>query len=539
MDPADTSRRLDELTEAVAGLARRVAALEQGSSRREASEPAASALPPAPSPALDLALAGRCLLVMAGAFLLRALANLDAVPDALGVALGLAYALGILGFADRSVARGRQAEGACYAATSLLVAYPLIAESALRLRILDVWTAALAAGAWFVVAGAIAARRRAIALAWIVAAGAPAGSLVLAFATRGMVPQAWLLVAMAAGTAWLGQRLGRSALLWPAAIAGDLLVLLLLPVFLSGRASPGIGTAPLCALALFLVFTAGTQARGRDGIFDRIQAGLALVIGLGGGAAMAVAAGAGVAFGAAGLATALAGSVAALRRLDGARLWFWSSLWLAAALVGLATLSRGPALPLASAAAGLALAARAGRAPALTALQACFALAVAAATSGLLAVAWRGLAGPPPPSSPPAPSRCCAVPTPRARSSRASSRSSSWPCWSSRWRARWPPAASPSSAAAPPPCAAPSSPPPPSAAPPSPGCRAPRAPACWWCPSSSPAPASWWPRTSSPAARRRSSPAWRSTVPRSSSRRAGRAPRRRGRAARCGERRRG
>jgi hypothetical protein len=370
-----------------------VAALERAAPARVEAEEPGPVLPAATVSGLDLALAGRSVLVMAGAFLLRALANLDAVPDGLGVALGLAYALAILGLADRVAARGRPVGAAWFAAASLLIAYPLLAEAVLRFRILDAWTGAAAAVVWFAAITLVAARQRAAALAWIAAIGAPIAGVALAFATRAPAPHAWALMAIAAATFWLGPRLGQRWLVLPAALAGDLLVLAQLPVFFAGKEAPGIAAAPLCAFAWFLLFTVTPQGRaGEATIGDHVQAVLALAIGLGGGLLMAP-----VPLGAAGLAVAIAGSVAAARRLEGARLWFWSSLWLAAGLAGLVALSRGAPLALACAAAGLALALLGPRrAHALAGLHAAILLALAALASGLLAAAWRGLAGPAP-----------------------------------------------------------------------------------------------------------------------------------------------
>lgn len=49
-----------------------------------------------------LPLLGRTLLILGGAFLLRAVTDLDRVPDSLGLALGFAYALLWLVAADRA-----------------------------------------------------------------------------------------------------------------------------------------------------------------------------------------------------------------------------------------------------------------------------------------------------------------------------------------------------------------------------------------------------------------------------------------------------
>jgi hypothetical protein len=202
------------------------------------------------------------------------------------------------------------------------------------------------------------------------------------------------LLAVAALSLWLAGDLRQPALAWPAAIAADLLLLLILLLAASGRAKFDPRWVPVLALATFGLFAGvatATTLLGRrpPGAFELVQSPLALVVGLGGGAAVAVGLGHGAAYGAIGLALALAGT--ALARRHAFFLWLWS----AAGLIALAALTRGPALPLGCAAAGLALlAARQGAAGLV-------ALAAAAATSGLFLASLQGLIGahpvPPPP----------------------------------------------------------------------------------------------------------------------------------------------
>ena len=402
----DVSARLDELASAISRLERRVHALEHAEPRAAVVEAAADAgvrvaLPPARGSTLDLTLVGRSLIVLGGAFLLRAIANLPSVPDGLGVGLGLAYAATLLGLADRAAARGREADSACHGFTALLVAYPLVGEMMLRFHVLDAWAGSLAVTAWFAVAILLAARRRAVALAWIVTGGTVIAVVALGFATRMIVPYAWAFIALAAVTAWLGHRLGQRGLVWPVAIAGDLMLLVVLAIAFAGRATWGLPTAPLLGLAWFLVFAGGAMARATvdaspTTIPEMIQTGLALVVGFAGGAATAVAQGAGGTYGGAGVALAVAGTAATLRWLAGDRrtVGFWTSFWSAAALVALATTLRGTALALAWVAVGMTLLALGSGRRALARVQALVALSAAAVASGLFACAWRGLTSP-------------------------------------------------------------------------------------------------------------------------------------------------
>ena len=94
----------------------------------------AEALEPADLPAIALpsgafTLVGRTLLVMAGAYLARALTEVGLVPLAAGVALGLAYAVAWQALAAREAAV-RVASASFHSMASGLIAFPLIWETA-------------------------------------------------------------------------------------------------------------------------------------------------------------------------------------------------------------------------------------------------------------------------------------------------------------------------------------------------------------------------------------------------------------------------
>ncbi|MFI5119532.1 MAG: hypothetical protein ACHQM4_03920, partial [Thermoanaerobaculia bacterium] len=79
-----------------------------------------SSAPAEPAMTSIVALAGRCLFVLAGAFLVRALTDSGAFPHTAGVALGLAYALTWLVLADRA-GRARSAAAATAGGVTALV----------------------------------------------------------------------------------------------------------------------------------------------------------------------------------------------------------------------------------------------------------------------------------------------------------------------------------------------------------------------------------------------------------------------------------
>lgn len=142
--------QVEELARAVEGLARRMAAVEGGRSEAvehlpepDRVESGAAPVAAVPIPAATeerwgpVALLGRTLMVLGGAYLFRALTEGGTVPPALGVALGLAYALLWLAFADRAAVRGRHLSASFHGAAFALIGAPLAWEAAARFQVLS------------------------------------------------------------------------------------------------------------------------------------------------------------------------------------------------------------------------------------------------------------------------------------------------------------------------------------------------------------------------------------------------------------------
>jgi hypothetical protein len=113
-----------------------------------------------------LSLAGRLSIVLAGAYLLRALTEASGLTPLLGISFGLAYALLWLGAADRAAGKNLRWSSAFHGIAAALTAFPLIWEAVTRFRILsppaDSWLLAAFAAAFLTVA----CRRRFQVLAW-------------------------------------------------------------------------------------------------------------------------------------------------------------------------------------------------------------------------------------------------------------------------------------------------------------------------------------------------------------------------------------
>jgi len=150
--PLEDGSDLDRLKAEVRDLERRLSLLE---SQRSLSEPdlAPAAVSPAAADAgsgyltQDLAsVAGRAILGLAGAYLLRALAESGAVPRLAVVIAAIAYACMWVWFASHERPFGKTAPFV-YAATAALILSPLLWESTVRFGLLpNVVTAALLAG---------------------------------------------------------------------------------------------------------------------------------------------------------------------------------------------------------------------------------------------------------------------------------------------------------------------------------------------------------------------------------------------------------
>ncbi|MFO7608361.1 MAG: hypothetical protein R6X35_04080 [Candidatus Krumholzibacteriia bacterium] len=326
--PAGAEQTIRDLGDAVRALERRVAALEHRAPAAAATlDPApavAAALPrPADRPVFAAtqapALLGRSLLVLAGAFLLRALTERGVLPPAAGFALGLAYALLLTVLSLRAGGRGDHLGANVHGVTALLVAFPFVWETT-AVRGLVSPAGGGAALACLTAAGlAVAWRRRLRFQYWSYTLAALATLLALSVATGAALFYGWLLLGLGATTVLFSYNRGWYLARWPVALAADLVILRLAvmtsnPGGATARGAPlpagGIQALCLALLAVYLglfAYRALVQGRGVRA-FDVVQSLLVIAVGYG-GAAYASRHGAGgtALLGWAGFALALAG----------------------------------------------------------------------------------------------------------------------------------------------------------------------------------------------------------------------------------------
>jgi hypothetical protein len=353
-----------------------------------------------------LSYGGRTLLVLAGAFVLRALTDSGTIPGWLGLALGFAYATTWIGLADRAARAGAGVSAGVHGFAALLIAFPLLYEATARFRLVSptVATAALA----LVTAAllGLAARRRLQAIAWLATTGSVLTALALMAQSGRAVPGALFLILLGATCLWLSYVLDWHALRWPVAVVADLIVLVIAVRAVAPDAVEGPSASMLVQAVLLAVYLGSFATRTlilNRGVvvFEVFQTIGVVAAGLG-GAGFVAARAPGVSAGPFGVAAALFGLAAygvafafrGRREQDRTNFPFYTSVAVLLVCSGTAMLLERPALSLVwslLAVASAELAVRLGR-QTLTVHAAGYAVGAALA-AGLLAVASDGLVG--------------------------------------------------------------------------------------------------------------------------------------------------
>lgn len=238
--PFPGSLVVKDLGQTVEQLSTRVDALEQRVSRLEksaAEETAAPQLPPAaraaPAAALGItytfAIIGRSLLGIAGAYVLRALADSTSLPRSLIAGAGILYALAWLLAAARS--SGKRLAPAFYAATSALIFVPMLWEMCLRFQVLRPAAGAGALILYIAVSTWLGWRNPRSAAFAFSYAGAAIAAVILSITTHAMAAYTLPLVGMLLACE-IGRFLNRDAVICPlVALAADAAIWVLLFIY--------------------------------------------------------------------------------------------------------------------------------------------------------------------------------------------------------------------------------------------------------------------------------------------------------------------
>jgi hypothetical protein len=296
--PQDVARRLEALERELLAVRERLDRLEQRPSPMATSP--ASSLPLEPvvgaSPSLPPgipALVGGVLLALAGGYLVRALTEGALLAPLAGTVLGLVYALLWALLSDRAAARGHRLAAGFHGLTGVLLAYPLLLESAARFLTLSPVQAVILLSIVAATQVAVARRRELAPLAWLSMLAALGTLMAILVSTHAVLATSFALLflaALAEGLAvegrWLGLRVPIALVL-----DGELLLMVLLLRRESGLPPgyPPLGSsAALSALLLTpVLYMSGVVVRTirlRRAVraFAVLQGAAALLIGLGG-----------------------------------------------------------------------------------------------------------------------------------------------------------------------------------------------------------------------------------------------------------------
>ena len=353
----------------------------------------------------SLSLVGRTLVLLGGAYLLRALTDARVLPAPVGIGLGFAYAAVWVIAADRTGIAGRPLSAAFYGATATIIALPLLFESMTRFAMLGGTSGSvvLMAIALAILGAAVHARLHA--LAWIIVVGAAATSVALTAATGFVLPFAIADIALGVVTLWIGYTVDWTWLRWLPALVANVAVLELASTVSFQSTHPPPWPVVATQLLLFAVYFASisvrTLVRAREvNLFETLQGTAALAVGFGGAVYVAQTTGSGAGLTAAiGLtcaAAAYAVAFAFVARRQGLHRNFHFYTSIALILVLASTMSWQASAPMVWAALAVLMSWTAARTGHFTlSLHGAIYIVSAAIGSGLLAAATVALAGTP------------------------------------------------------------------------------------------------------------------------------------------------
>ena len=308
---AGLEERLTSLETTLAAVLERVAVLEAGAplALPKATLAGTPAILLEPAPALPsgvqiMGLIGKVCLLLGGGYFIRTLAEAGRLPNALSVALGLAYAVTWALIALRD----KQTMVATFdALASILIAYPLLVESTVRFKWLAPEVAAPLLLAVTVMHTVVAWRRDLQPMVWMATLGALGSALVMMAATHALEPFLAVLLVLGLASLWLTYDRRWQGLRWPTALAANLgaLVLAYLAGWTGGPPEGYLHLSATRAMGFTLALAAGylgsfawrlRKQRRVVGAFERAQTCLALAVGFGGALRIALTSGSGGGF---------------------------------------------------------------------------------------------------------------------------------------------------------------------------------------------------------------------------------------------------
>jgi hypothetical protein len=209
---------------------------------------------------------GKAMLGIAGAYLLRAVAESTSLPKAAVAAIAIAYALMWLVWAVR-VKADTWIPGAIYAGTSALILAPMLWELTLSFKVLSPSAAGAILAAFILAATAMAWKRNLTAVFWIANLAAAVAALALAIATRELTPFLAVLLLMSLLCEYSSEHNHARSVRTFVAAAADLAVWISIFIYSGPQSAhadyPTVGAVTLIApaCALFLIYAASIAIR--------------------------------------------------------------------------------------------------------------------------------------------------------------------------------------------------------------------------------------------------------------------------------------
>ncbi len=205
---------------------------------------------------------GMAMLGIAGAYLLRAVAESSSLPTAAVATVAIVYALGWLVWASRAKA-GDWLAGTTYACTSALILAPMLWELTLRFKVMPATVAAGVVGGFVMAATALAWKRNFAPVLWVANLTAVAIALSLAIASHQLTPFIAVLLLMVLIGEYGAGRARETGVRVLVAMAADVAIWALIYIYSSPESTrteyPPLAVGALLAPGLILFLILGVN----------------------------------------------------------------------------------------------------------------------------------------------------------------------------------------------------------------------------------------------------------------------------------------
>src|ERR1017187_5906708 len=292
---------MNDLPESLNRLVTRVESLEQRVFALEHPSEASSALPALESSSSEtvedrpfsmaggaFSVLGTAMLGIAGAYLLRAVAESTSLPKLAVAAIAIAYAMFWLVWAARAPASAVWSS-VIYSLTSALILAPMLWELTLSFKVLPPEVTAGVLGAFVCAASALAWKRNLTSVIWVANVTAAVVALALSIATHEVTPFIAALLLMVLLCEYAAGRNHGLGVRLPVAAAADVAIWALIFIYSSPESTRGdypiLGTAALLApgLVLFLISGVGvalksTAFQQKITAFETVQTMIAFLL---------------------------------------------------------------------------------------------------------------------------------------------------------------------------------------------------------------------------------------------------------------------